>query len=93
MISVSEARARLPEILDRVERGDEVVISRHGRPVAVVVRPEALRARRAEAAFAGAARIRERLEAARGQRLPEGGISPERADTLVAELRAGRDVA
>ena len=31
-LTVSEARARLPEILDRVEAGEEITITRHGRP-------------------------------------------------------------
>lgn len=39
----------MPELLDRVLAGDEVTITRHGRPVAVVVRPDALRVRRAVA--------------------------------------------
>jgi prevent-host-death family protein len=34
---VSEARAALPEVLDRVGAGEDVTITRHGRPVAVVV--------------------------------------------------------
>ena len=53
----SEARAALPELLSRVEDGEEVTITRHGRPVAVLVRPDALRVRRAEAALDEAARI------------------------------------
>jgi len=48
-ISASEARAALPEILDRVLAGEEVTITRHGQAVAVVVRPDALSARRADA--------------------------------------------
>lgn len=35
--SVAEARAHLPSLLDSVERGEEVEITRRGRPVAVVV--------------------------------------------------------
>ncbi len=33
-VSVAEAKARLSELLDRVERGEEIVISRRGHPVA-----------------------------------------------------------
>ena len=36
-IGVSEARKRLGALLDRVEAGDEVVITRRGRPVARLV--------------------------------------------------------
>lgn len=40
VMTISEARAALPEVLDRVAEGEEVTITRHGRPVAVVVRPD-----------------------------------------------------
>lgn len=33
-VTVVEAKARLSEILDKVEEGEEVVITRHGRPIA-----------------------------------------------------------
>ncbi|MDQ3359817.1 MAG: type II toxin-antitoxin system Phd/YefM family antitoxin [Actinomycetota bacterium] len=46
-IGASAARAALPDLLNRVERGEEFVIVRHGRPVAVLVHPGSLRARRA----------------------------------------------
>jgi prevent-host-death family protein len=35
--SASEARARFGELLDRAARGEEIVISRHDRPVARIV--------------------------------------------------------
>ena len=60
-LTVSEARARLPEILDRIERGEEIMITRHGRAAAVLVRPDALRPRRNEAVFAQAREIRKML--------------------------------
>lgn len=39
MITVGafEAKTKLSELLDRVERGEEVVITRHGKPVAKLV--------------------------------------------------------
>jgi antitoxin (DNA-binding transcriptional repressor) of toxin-antitoxin stability system len=40
VMTVSEARAALPHVLDRVAQGEEVMITRHGRPVAVVMRPD-----------------------------------------------------
>ncbi len=89
--SASEARAALPEILDRVEGGEEAVITRHGKPVAVVVRPDALRARRADGAFAAARELHSLLEGARGSRHPEVGLDRRRAQALVRELRAERD--
>ena len=39
-MTISEARAALPEVLNRVTAGEEITITRHGRPVAVVVRPD-----------------------------------------------------
>jgi prevent-host-death family protein len=39
-IQASEAKTHLPSILDEVERGVSVVITRHGRPIARLV-PEA----------------------------------------------------
>jgi prevent-host-death family protein len=33
-ISVAEAKAHLSEILDRVEAGEEIVITRRGKPIA-----------------------------------------------------------
>ena len=32
--SVAEAKNRLPELIDRALKGEDVVITRHGRPVA-----------------------------------------------------------
>ena len=39
-MTVSEARAALPEVLTRVALGEEITITRYGSPVAVVVRPD-----------------------------------------------------
>jgi prevent-host-death family protein len=33
-VSVAQAKARLSALLDKVEAGEQVVITRHGRPVA-----------------------------------------------------------
>jgi len=90
-MSVSEARAALPAVLDRVQAGEEVTITRHGEPVAIVVRPDALRARRADEAFAAATRVRELLERARTERLPaRGSIAADRAEELVDDVRSAR---
>jgi len=91
-LTVSEARASLPSILDRVERGEEVTITRHGRAVAVVVRPDLLNARRRSGVWDDADRIGALLDAARhapAAGLP--GLTADRADELVARIRADRD--
>ncbi|MFZ0590748.1 MAG: type II toxin-antitoxin system prevent-host-death family antitoxin [Bryobacteraceae bacterium] len=41
-IQASEAKAHLPQLLDEVERGETLIITRHGRPIARIV-PEANR--------------------------------------------------
>lgn len=90
-VSVSEARAALPEILDRVLAGEEVTITRHGREVAVLVRPDAIRVRRADQALSEAERLRDLLD--RGRRAPLADapvVSAERAEELVAEVAASR---
>ncbi|TMA79090.1 MAG: type II toxin-antitoxin system Phd/YefM family antitoxin [Deltaproteobacteria bacterium] len=90
-LSISEARAALPDLVDRVTNGEEITLTRHGRPVAIVVRPDALRVRRGERALTSAAELRERVRAAR--RVPRPvpkGVSRKRVDRLVADVRAGR---
>lgn len=91
-MTVSEARAALPAVLDRVSAGEQVTITRHGKPVAVVVAPDALRRRgRADLAFARAEQIRLDMEEARGKPLPPSTMDPAYAEELVAWIRSGRD--
>jgi prevent-host-death family protein len=91
-MTVSEARAALPELLSRVDGGEEITIIRHGRPVAVLVRPDALRSRRADAALRDAGRIHELITQAAAEPLLEGeGLTAQRAEELVAAIRVGRD--
>ena len=40
VMTISEARAALPEVLTRVAAGEEITITRHGSPIAMVVRPD-----------------------------------------------------
>ena len=51
-VSIAEAKNRLPEIIRAVERGEDVIITRHGKAVAQITRPPA-------GAKAGAARRNE----------------------------------
>ncbi len=90
-MTVSEARAGLPQLLDRVLGGEEVTITRHGKPVAVVIRPDNLRVRRADPALAVAASVRDVLDHAKATGLrARPTISEGRAEELVAEVRASR---
>ncbi len=61
MITVGafEAKTHLSALLDRVAGGEEVVITRHGRPVARLVRIEKFDRARADAAFEKLKRLRE----------------------------------
>lgn len=90
-MSITEARACLPEILDRVLGGDEVTITRHGRAVAVIVSPDVLRARRADPALADAERLRALLAHARSTPLSDAPmVSDERARELISHAAASR---
>jgi len=91
-MTATQARAALPALLDRVEAGEEVTITRHGRADAVRVRPDALRARKADQALEVAASVRGRIaEARRGTLSSAGGLTGARAEELIAEVRAGRE--
>lgn len=90
-MTASQARAALPWILERVLAGEEVTITRHGQAVAVVVRPDALRVRRASERLANAERVRDLLTASRRTKLPSRATLSERqADALLAEVQAAR---
>lgn len=91
VVSASEARQTLPAQLDLVERGEEVEITRHGKVVAVLVRPDVLRARRASDAWREADRIGSLLEEALAQKLEPPTMSAKRAEELVAAIYADRD--
>jgi prevent-host-death family protein len=54
-IGIYDARSKLSELIERVQSGEEVVLTRHGEPVARLV-PERRRRRRSRAA--AVARIR-----------------------------------
>lgn len=89
-VSASTARQTLPAQLDRVEAGEEVAITRHGRVVAVLVSPDQLRARRTTGAWEGADALSHRLEASRQEPLRPARMSAERVEELVKDVRAGR---
>jgi len=89
-LSVSEARANLPELLDRVERGEEVTITRHGRPAAGLLRPDAVRMRRAEQTIQRAREVAELGAAARKRPLPAAAVSGEHAEEWVEAVHADR---
>ena len=92
-ISVSDARSVLPTLIERVLSGEEITLTRHGVAVAVLVQPDALRVRRAEAALAAASTVRELLDV--GRRTPvktKSKVTADRANELVRELRSSRSL-
>lgn len=92
VMTVSEARAALPEVLNRVAAGEEVTITRHGQPVAVIVRPDIIWSRsRAQDVLDQAERLNRLIEAAGERPLSTGGLTVEYAEELIADIRAGRD--
>jgi antitoxin (DNA-binding transcriptional repressor) of toxin-antitoxin stability system len=92
VMTVSEARAALPELLNRVEAGEEITITRHGKPVAVIVRPDIIWSRsRAQDVFDQAERLQKLMQDAGSRPLSAGAVSAEYAEELIADIRAGRD--
>ena len=89
--NVTEARANLPRILQLVEDGEEVTLQRHGRDVAVIVRPDALRLRRGAVALQVGEEIAGLLRGLAAEDTPTGHLSAERGEAQLAEIRADRD--
>lgn len=78
-VSLSEAKGRLTELVRRAEAGEEVVLTRHGRPAARIVpnetklTPEEVRARRRKAldAFRGCLKGRPGFEGVTAERVSD----------------------
>ena len=78
-IGAFEAKNRLSELLDRAEKGEEVVITRRGKPVAKLVPiPDAYNV---EVARGAMQRIRERAKSLK--------VSASEAEKLIAARREG----
>ena len=75
-IGAFEAKNTLGTLLDRVERGEEIVITRHGKPVARLVASSGGIDR--EAASAASARIRARAEGLTSERFDWNALKSER---------------
>ena len=59
-VQASDAKAHLPRLLDDVERGETVVITRHGRPIARIVPEAHLRQEEIDKAIEGIKALRKR---------------------------------
>ncbi len=51
-VQASEAKTHLPRLLDEVERGETIIITRHGRPIARIVPETERRKEEIDAAIA-----------------------------------------
>lgn len=76
-VGAFEAKTHLSSLLDAVARGEEVVITKRGRPVARLVPPAAPEAARRQEAVA-------RILALRGRLAAEGSPGLSAADILAA---------
>jgi len=59
-IQASDAKARLPQLLDEVERGETLLITRHGRPIARIVPESERRQEEIDRAILGIKAIQQR---------------------------------
>lgn len=90
-VPISEAQADLARILERVTEGEEITLTRRGEAVAVMVRPDALRVRRAAGALNAAAGLQEAIRQGKSTRLDDHpGLDERRAEALVAHVRESR---
>ncbi len=87
--TVSEARAQLPALLDRVARGEEITVTRHGEPVVILVHPDRWHRGRAAEVLDQADRLRKQMEQLSGQPMP-APIEDMDVDARVAQLRTDR---
>lgn len=78
-VQASEAKAKFLSLLDEVEAGETIVVTRHGKPIARIEPEQNDRAARMKAALESAERFRQSLKA---------GITIE---DIVADIREDRD--
>ena len=82
-VAAHDAKVHLAQLLDRVERGEEIVITRHGRPIArLVPNGPGHDIAAARAAVAALFAVRDELTAT--------GVAPLTLDELLATRDAGR---
>ena len=88
VMTLSEARAALPDVVNRVAQGEEITITRYGRPMAVVVRPDVVWG---QPGGGGAMDETERLIATLRERARRHGLSLEQElSAILAAAGAGQ---
>jgi prevent-host-death family protein len=83
-VTAFDAKTRFGELLERVTRGEEIVITRHDKPVARIVPEGARRLDDVRRAVAGLRDLQQRI-ALRGKR--KGGLSPRDVRSAIEEGR------
>jgi prevent-host-death family protein len=73
-VSAFEAKTRFGELLERVARGEEVVITRHGKPVARLVPEGALRIDDVRRSVEGLRALQQRIRGRSRARLSDGDV-------------------
>lgn len=92
IIGVTELRAQLKGVLERVKQGEEFTITQNDQAVASLLHPSKLHLRVKTPNTVAAEELLASLAQARHDRPERGeGISPARAEALVEELRVERD--
>lgn len=90
-LTLTEARARLPEILNRVAAGEDIHITRHGAPVATVVGHDRWTTATRREPLARARELRRALESVERRPLEEFVPNPEwDVEAHIAEIRADK---
>jgi antitoxin (DNA-binding transcriptional repressor) of toxin-antitoxin stability system len=92
-MTVTEARAKMREAIERVKRGEEIEITQNGEVVAVWLHPSKLHYRVRTPAVIEAEEMLEEFERLRRERTPiaDPGISAEEVEERTRELREERD--
>lgn len=85
-VGVEEARGSLGKLAEEVAAGDEVWLTKRGRPLAVLVGRDEYDRMRAAATRAERAELAERLAEAR-RRVKEAGVDPQIIDDALAAVR------
>lgn len=85
-VGMEEARASLGQLAEQAGEGEEVWLTKRGRPLAVLLGREDYDRLRAAATRAERAELAERVAEAR-QRVSEAGLDPQVIDDAVAAAR------
>jgi prevent-host-death family protein len=90
-VGAYEAKTHLPKLLERIQRGERFVITKHGRPIAELVpasRPDTESVRQPECCPGRMHSFRDRVRAPQNSRQGFAGSQPD-PDGMIAAQRSG----